>query len=231
LERALQGSGKRILLKLIIERRNKFSCKLAYFIPVFIILSTLSLPKTMDVHPSHAPRWSRHRSLPPYTNADLVWLVVVYEIFDQCPSKAKVYYNFVFFQRLNCHPNQSNNVPPHAPHPPRLLSDIPPTAAANSYLIVAFSFKVLAPLGRGTISPLLFYVSSFHLPNRQTSHFVAKPNHGHLLWDHRDPRRHWLGAPIACPWREMAKPVEGRVAAAHFGCCVLCVVCCGCDEF
>jgi hypothetical protein len=31
----------------------------------------------------------------------------------------------------------------------------------------------------------------------------------------------------------MAKLVEGRVAAAHFGCCVLCVVCCGCgcDEF
>ncbi len=28
----------------------------------------------------------------------------------------------------------------------------------------------------------------------------------------------------------MAKPVEGRVAAAHFGCCVLCFVCCGCDE-
>jgi hypothetical protein len=23
----------------------------------------------------------------------------------------------------------------------------------------------------------------------------------------------------------MAKPVEGKVAAAHFGCCVLCVVC------
>jgi hypothetical protein len=48
------------------------------------------------------------------------------------------------------------------------------------------------------------------------------------VWDHREPRRHWLVAPIAFPWRdERAKPVEGRVAAAaHFGCWLLCVVCC-----
>jgi hypothetical protein len=45
LERAVQGRGKRILLKLIIGQTNKFICKHAYFILVFIILPTLSLPK------------------------------------------------------------------------------------------------------------------------------------------------------------------------------------------
>ncbi len=41
----------------------------------------------------------------------------------------------------------------------------------------------------------------------------------------------WLVVPKTCSWREMAKSVEGRVVAAHLGCFVLCVVCCGCDKF
>jgi hypothetical protein len=31
----------------------------------------------------------------------------------------------------------------------------------------------------------------------------------------------YLGVPLPYPWRERAKPLEGRVAGAHFGCCVL----------
>ncbi len=80
------------------------------------------------------------------------------------------------------------------------------------------------PKARAWRISLFFDVSSFGAPNRQTSHRTAKPDHRRLAWDHREPRRHWLGAPVFCPWRERAKPVEGRVAAAHFGCCVLCCV-------
>ncbi len=43
-----------------------------------------------------------------------------------------------------------------------------------------------------------------------------------------------LGVPLPYQWRERAKPLEGRVAAAaaHVGCCVLCcVVCCDLSEF
>jgi hypothetical protein len=34
-----------------------------------------------------------------------------------------------------------------------------------------------------------------------------------------------LGAPLTLPWRERAKPLGGRAAAAHVGCCVF--LCCG----
>jgi hypothetical protein len=80
-ERAIRGRGKRILLKLIIGRRNKFICKLAYFILVLNTPHSI-VAKAMDLHPSHAPRWLRHLSQPPYANADLFGLVVVCKIFD-----------------------------------------------------------------------------------------------------------------------------------------------------
>jgi hypothetical protein len=47
-------------------------------------------------------------------------------------------------------------------------------------------------------------------------------------------RRQDLGAPLQYQWRERAKLLEGRVAAAaaHVGCCVLCcVVCCDLSKF
>jgi hypothetical protein len=143
-----------------------------------------------------------------------------------------VYYNFIFFHRSNRRPNRSDNVPPHAQHQPRLLSKNPSHRGRRLLFDCCFILQSFGHLRLRHHFPSIFLdASSFRLPNRRTSHCAAKPDHGHLSWDHRDPRRHWLGAPIACPWREMAKPVEGRVTAAHFGCCVLCVVCCGCDEF
>jgi hypothetical protein len=80
-ERAIRGPGKSILLKLIIGRRNKFICKLAYFILVFNTPHSV-VAKTMDLRPFHAPQWLRHLSLPPYANADLFWLVDVCKIID-----------------------------------------------------------------------------------------------------------------------------------------------------
>jgi hypothetical protein len=51
-ERAIQGRGKRILLKLIIRQRNKLICKLAYFILVFNTPHSI-VTKTMDyAHPT-----------------------------------------------------------------------------------------------------------------------------------------------------------------------------------
>jgi hypothetical protein len=102
-ERAVRGCLKRILLKLIIRRRNKFICKLAYFILVFYTPHSI-LAKTMDLCPSHAPRWLRQLYLPPYTNADIFLLVVVSKIINWRPSKAKVYYNCIFFSSFKSLP-------------------------------------------------------------------------------------------------------------------------------
>ncbi len=63
------------------------------------------------------------------------------------------------------------------------------------------------------------------IPNKGTGRGTAKPDHGRLAWDHRRPRCHVLWAPLTYPWRERAKPLGGRAAAAHVGCCVFCVLC------
>ncbi len=78
------------------------------------------------------------------------------------------------------------------------------------------------------LSHYFFDVPSFRPPNTRTSHRAAKPDHGRLALDHREPRCHWLVAPIAFPWRDEIEGKAGVAAAAHFGCCVLFVVCCGC---
>jgi len=68
---------------------------------------------------------------------------------------------------------------------------------------------------------LFFDGSHFGAPSKGTSRGDREPATGHLLWTHGESRRQDLGAPLPYPWRERAKPLEGRVAAVHFGCCVL----------
>ncbi len=68
---------------------------------------------------------------------------------------------------------------------------------------------------------LIFDGSDFGAPSKGTGCGDCKPATGHLLWTHGDSRHQDLGALLPYPWRERAKPLEGRVAAAHFGCCVL----------
>ncbi len=103
---------------------------------------------------------------------------------------------------------------------PTSLRTQPPTPSWLLSLII----KRRPTKARAWHISLIFNVSSVGAPNRQTSHRAAKPGHRHLAWDHREPRCHWLRALVFSPWRERAKLVEGRVAAAHFGCCVLCCV-------
>ncbi len=162
----------------------------------------------MTYTPPPAPRWSRHLSIPPLDTPALFWLVVGCKTIDRRLSKARMYYNLVFFSSFESPPpNRCDSVSPRAPHRPRLLFDIPPAAAADYYLIVVFLFKVRPPKANTPLSISFFDVPSFRPPNRQTSHRVAKPDHGRLALDHREPRHHWLVALIAFPWRD---EVEGK---------------------
>jgi hypothetical protein len=76
---------------------------------------------------------------------------------------------------------------------------------------------------------LIFNGSCFGAPSKRTSHSDSKPATGRLLWTHGESWRQDLGAPLPYPWRERAKPLEGRVAAAHLDVvgCGLWVVGCG----
>ncbi len=62
---------------------------------------------------------------------------------------------------------------------------------------------------------LIFDGSCFGAPSKRTSHGDRKPATRRLLWTHGESRHQDLGAPLPYPWIERAKPLEGRVAAAH----------------
>jgi hypothetical protein len=74
---------------------------------------------------------------------------------------------------------------------------------------------------------LFIRVWSFRVQNKGTT--AMPPNHlartARLAWDHRRTLYHVFRAPQTYPWRERAKLPEGRVEAAHVGCCVFCVLC------
>jgi len=60
-----------------------------------------------------------------------------------------------------------------------------------------------------------------------TGRRVHKPSARRLQRTHGETPRQDLAVPLPYPWRERAKPLEGRAAVVHFGCSVLCVVGCG----
>ncbi len=68
---------------------------------------------------------------------------------------------------------------------------------------------------------LFFDELLFGAPSKGTSRGDREPATGHLLWTHGELWRQDLGVQLPYPWRKRAKLLEGRVAAAHFGCCVL----------
>jgi hypothetical protein len=62
-------------------------------------------------------------------------------------------------------------------------------------------------------------------PNKGTSSRERKPTAGRLQQTHSKPLCLDLRPWQMLPWQKMAKPLEGRVVAAHVGCCVFCVLC------
>ena len=119
---------------------------------------------------------------------------------------------------------------PHALHPPHAPSpeSFPPLMPALGWLL-CLPFKCWPLKAK---APFRLYFSTcvvFCPPNKSTNSSTTKPDHRCLAWDHRRPRGHVLWAPLTYPWIERAKPLEGRVMAAHFVVvCLLCfcVLCC-----
>jgi hypothetical protein len=82
------------------------------------------------------------------------------------------------------------------------------------------------PKAKVTSLSLIFDVLHFGAPNKETNSNKSAPDAVHLVWAHRDQRRQDVGPWGMLPWQKMAKPLEGRVMAAHVGCCVFfCVLC------
>ncbi len=159
------------------------------------------------------------------------WLLHV-KYYNMAIKGQDIFYLCIFFvaQFAALH---EESTPPHTLSPsrapsPSSLPSFPPT---SGWLLLFWpNSSHLRPMP-SPIS-LFLYVLCFVTPNKGTSHCERKPSAGHLQLTHREQRRNDLGAPLTYPWWERAKPLEGWVAAAHVGCCVLrCVVCCDLSRF
>ncbi len=84
------------------------------------------------------------------------------------------------------------------------------------------------PKAKALPSSLFFDGACVGSPNTGTNHDAAKPDRARLEPAYGKRQHHELAAPLPYPWRVRAKPLEGRVAEAHFGvvCCVVFECCC-----
>ncbi len=127
-----------------------------------------------------------------------------------------------FFSCLICHPQSIIQRPPHT-----FCRDCISSIMIPSLLTPTFGWLLCLTLERQppkAVTPslsLCFGGSCFGAPSKGTCCGDREPATGRLLLTHGESRRQDLGVPLPYPWRERARPLESRVAVAHFGCCVL----------
>ncbi len=139
--------------------------------------------------------------------------------------KAMVYFIFLFFCRSICHPRTIIQHPPHTFHRNCVSFIMIPSPLTPSFgWLLRLTSERWPPKAETPSLSLFFDGSCFVAPSKGTSHGNCEPATRRLLWTHGELRCQDLGVPLPYPWRERAKPLEGRVVAAHFGCCVFCVL-------
>jgi hypothetical protein len=157
-----------------------------------------------------------------------IWLVVAFERSIGSYLRPRHFFIFVFLL-LSLPPQtmvwRTPNTfrPGRAPSPISLLLQTP-----------TFGWLLCCPTNRWppkaevTSLSLIFNMLRFGTPNEGRNSNESAPNAAHLVWAHRDQRCQDLGPWRMLPWQKMAKPLEGRVMAAHVGCCLFCVFCALC---
>ena len=165
----------------------------------------------------------------PSAAATCFWLVVVFWSANLRPIYATIFY-FNYFCIAPFDVTNNGTPFPLAFHPPRAISpnSLPLLMPTLGWLL-CFPFKFWPLKAKATPNTLFFDGVCVGILNRGTGHGTTKPDHGRLAWDHRRPRRHVLWAPLTYPWRERAKPLEGRgwrLMMVVVVCSVLCFVCC-----
>jgi hypothetical protein len=174
-------------------------------------------------------RTSRSSRLPskvPSVAAACFWLVVECFFDDRRPSKATMYFIFIFLSFHLPPPNDSKTLPPHVPPRSRALPNILPYRCHQLWVDCCVSSS-----NGGHLRPrphLSLYFSMGCVLGPQTGEPTAAPPNpmartfhgtigsgGAMIWWRRWPNHGGRGL----------KPLEGRAVAAHFGCCVLCVLC------
>jgi hypothetical protein len=139
-------------------------------------------------------------------------------------------YFIYFFCRSICHPQTIIRRPPHTFLRNRVSSKMIPSPLTPTFGWLLRLMPERRPTKAETPSLSLIFVGSrFGAPSKRMSCGDCEPATRGLLWTHGESRHQDLGAPLPYPWRERAKPLEGRVVAAHLDVvsCGLWVVGCG----
>ncbi len=129
---------------------------------------------------------------------------------------------FYFFAAWFATPKTIIRHPPHTFRPDPVSSIMIPSPLTPTFgWLLHLTSKRQPPKAETPSLSLFIDGSRFGAPSKGTSRGDRKPTTRCLLWNHGESRHQDFGAPLPHLWRERAKPLEGRVAAAHFGCCVL----------
>ncbi len=137
---------------------------------------------------------------------------------------------FYLFFRSICHPQTIIQRPPHTSRRNCVSSMMIPSPLTPTFgWLSRLTSERWPPKAETPSLSLIFDGSRFGAPSKRTSRGNRQPATRRLLWNHGESRRQDLGAPLPYPWKERAKPLEGRVAAAHLDVvgCRLWVVGCG----
>jgi len=88
-------------------------------------------------------------------------------------------------------------------------------------------FKWWPPKGRDPAPLSVFQGVAFQRP-KGTNNGESATDAASLVWAHKEQLHQDLGPWRMLPWRERGpKPLNGRAAEDHVGCCVFCVLRCG----
>ncbi len=141
-----------------------------------------------------------------------------------------MYFIFFIFCCLICLPQTIIRRPPHTFRSNHVSSMMIPSPLTPTFGWLSRLTSEQRPPKAKTLSlSLIFDGSHFGAPSKRTSRGDCEPATGRLLWTHGELWRQDLGVPLPYSWRERAKPLEGRVGAAHLDVmsCGLWVVGCG----
>jgi hypothetical protein len=154
----------------------------------------------------------------------LTWLLSVFLMIDGHLRPRCFLFYFMSFHLPP--PNDSETLPPHVPPRSRALPNILPYRCRQLWVDCCVSSSNGGHLRPRPHLSLYFLMGCVLVP--QTGEPTAAPPNpmactfhgtigsgGAMIWWRRWPNHGGRGL----------KPLEGRAAAAHFGCCVLCVLC------
>ncbi len=149
---------------------------------------------------------------------------------DWRPSKTTTYFSFWLFVVVEFAAPSKETTSPHTLRPGNASSPTSTVMWKPSFVWLLCVLLIRQPPKAKAHHPsLLFDGSCLDTPNKGENAESANPTARALCTLIGEARRQDLGAPLPYQWRDRAKPLEGRVAAAvpHVGCCELfCVVSC-----